>query len=363
MPEYNSSKRRKMTGEELRAEYRKAKSKTKRSSASRKERKIIEEARTAPPPTSPARIAVNKQSEARRKEELRRRKEQEQQKKRRDTRKRKSLMLYYIMFGLLIITVFSILSVTVLFNITEIEIKGESVYSDEEIIAAAEVSTGDNLVRFGAASAEERILEKLVYIDQVMISRSFPNKLIISVEPAEPMLCVEMSGKYYIASFNSKLLGISNEAADCPLIKGLDLKSGLAEGNTLEGLDEENAERLEAVISLVNEMKLLELDKNASIDVSDIMDIKMVYDNRISMELGSAVKLHEKMYAAKILLETEISENDRLVMLLSNPERVVTRPVYSNQGEDDYIATSEETEAPDDTTGQGEGETEPEPEE
>ena len=354
MPEYNSSKRRKMTGEELRAEYRKADSKAKRSNVSRKERKIIEEARTAPPPTSPARVAVNNQAEARRKEELRRRKEQEKQKKRRDTRKRKSMMLYYIMFGLLIITVFSILSVTVLFNITEIEIKGESVYSDDEIIAAAEVSAGDNLVRFGAASAEEKILEKLVYIDEVMISRSFPNKLVISVTAAEPMICVEMSGKYYIASYNSKLLGISDEPADCPLVKGLDLKSGLAEGSTLEGLDEENAERLEAVIDLVNEMKLLELDKSADIDVSDIMDIKMVYDNRISMELGSAIKLHEKMYAASVLLETEISENDRLIMLLSNPERVVTRPVYSNQGDNDYIATSEDTEAPEEETTEGE---------
>lgn len=350
MPEYNSSKRRKMSNEELRAEYRKASSRTDRSKMSRREKKIIAEARTAPPPTSPARTVVNKQAEARRKEELRRRKEQEKRKKRRDTRKRKSMMLYYIMFGLLIITVFSILSVTVLFNITEIEIKGESVYSDEEVIAAAGVSEGDNLVRFSAASAEERILSELVYIDEVIISRSFPNKLVISVKAAEPMMCIEMSGKYYVASFNSKLLGISSEPAHCPTVTGVDLKSGLTEGSSLEGLDDENTERLEAVIDLVNEMKLLELDKSAQIDASDIMDIKMVYDNRISMELGSAVRLHEKMYAAAVLLETEISENDRLVMLLSNPERVVTRPVYSNQGEDDYIATSEETEAPEEET-------------
>ena len=355
MPEYNTSKKRSMSEEELRAEYRreggaKKKKKWKNPVAAHKEKKIIHEARTAPPPVSPARMAVNKEAETRRINEQRRRKEEQRRSaKRKKARKRKSMTLYYIMFGVLITAVLSILSVTVLFNISSVTVEGESVYSDEEIIEAGEIRTGENLVRFNSSAAEQKILEKLVYIDKVTVSRGFPDKLIVKVTAAEPALCIKSGKKYYVSSANGKLLEISGSPVSALVADGIMLKDDLKPGDTIQGLEDEDALKLEVLRTLSEEMKGLGLNASAEINMTDRMDISIIYDGRIRMELGSDAQLHRKLYAASVLLDEYISPDDRMTILLTNPERVVTRPIYGDVTEE-VTTTPEQTTLPEETS-------------
>ena len=116
---------------------------------SRKQQKITEQTRKQLPPQSPVR--------KKREEEARKAAEREL----RERRKKKggSNVVYYVMTAILAVIIFSILSVTVLFNADRIVIEGESDYSDEQIITASGLEGTENLVRLNTAGIPERILE------------------------------------------------------------------------------------------------------------------------------------------------------------------------------------------------------------
>ena len=54
--------------------------------------------------------------------------------------------MYYILAAIIIIIVLAVLSNTVLFNCTSIEVEGNSRYTAEQIIAPSGLETGQNLL-------------------------------------------------------------------------------------------------------------------------------------------------------------------------------------------------------------------------
>lgn len=257
-------------------------------------------------------------------------------------KKRGNMTLYYVLIGVVVAATVSILSVTVLFNISSFQVVGDTSYSDEEIIAACGIETGDNLLRINIGSAEEQIVSKLVYIDSAKISRGFPNRLVISVEPAHPAVSFARGSRYYVISERGRLLEIDQVSADCPVVKGFAPDRNAVIGSQLED-DEEG--RIDIALNMIDYMQQYGLDDYCEINLADTLNIRLTYDGRIEMELGANTRLEDKIYHAGLLLKDEISASERCVLILSNPDRVVKRPVYENDDDDDNISEPPE-EAP-----------------
>lgn len=256
------------------------------------------------------------------------------------------MTLYYVLIGIVAVAAVSILSVTVLFNISSFVVEGDTAYSDEEIIAACGIEKGNNLLRIDVGKAEESIVSKLVYIDSARISRGFPNRLVITVEPAQPVLSFIRGSSYYIISERGRLLEIGQISADCPVVKGYSPPSDSATGATLTD-DEEG--RIALALRMIEYMRQYGLNDYCEIDLSDTLNITIAYDNRIEMELGAGTRLEDKFYHAGLLLESEITSAERCTLILSNPDRVVKRPIYDSETDDEgYVVTSSGEEPPED---------------
>lgn len=80
-------------------------------------------------------------------------------------------IMYYILAAIIIIIVLAVLSNTVLFNCTSIEVEGNSRYTAEQIIAPSGLETGQNLLHIDSGDAEKRISAALTYIDMVDVSK------------------------------------------------------------------------------------------------------------------------------------------------------------------------------------------------
>ena len=68
---------------------------------------------------------------------------------RKEKKRRKRLsayIVYYVIFGILAAVILAVLSTTVLFNLSKYRITGDTVYTEQQIIDAAGVNTGDNLI-------------------------------------------------------------------------------------------------------------------------------------------------------------------------------------------------------------------------
>lgn len=251
--------------------------------------------------------------------------------------------LYYIFIGVVVVIALSILSATVLFNIGVFVVSGETRYSDEEIIEACGIEKGENLLRVNTNRGAENIVEKLVYIDSAEIHRGFPNRLTIIVKPAVPMASYNYGGKYYVASEGNRLLEISDTAGEYPIVRGfsLDPQNLPKEGDYL---NDDAEKRLSIVNTIASGMRKNGLDKSIVIDVTDTLELKATYDDRIEITLGTSNGLDSKIFNAGLAIKDDISENERCTLYFINQYKAVKRPIRDN--EDGGYIVPEETTAP-----------------
>ena len=167
-------------------------------------------------------------------------------------RVKKNYALYYFLVLILMAVVFVALSLTVFFNITKISIMGSSVYSELEILDAAGVKVGDNIFRKKIDDLESGVLEKLVNIDYVKVSRKFPSELIIEIMPSVPIANVEIEDQYYTISKNWKIISDKHNESDesLPDIKGFEAQNS-AINTKLKSTNPQKEEILKTILSSI----------------------------------------------------------------------------------------------------------------
>lgn len=264
-------------------------------------------------------------------------------KSKKSKRRQGKYTLYYIFIGVVVIIALSILSATVLFNIGVFVVKGETKYSDEEIINACGIEKGENLLRVNTNRGAERIVEKLVYIDSAEIHRGFPNRLSIIVKPAIPIAAYNYGGKYYVTSEGNRLLEIADTASGYPIVRGFSLDS---QNLPKEGdyLSDDEEKRLSLVNTITSGLSKNGLNKSCVIDVTDTLELKVMYDDRIEITLGTSTGLENKIYNASWAIKNDISDNERCTLYFINQDKAVKRPIRDNV--DDGYIVPEETTAP-----------------
>lgn len=244
-------------------------------------------------------------------------------KKRRKKRK-KNYILYYITLFVFILVAGIILSLTVFFNIDSIEVEGTSKYSVEEIITRSGLQTGDNLFRISTGAASEKIITGLEYIDKVEIKKSFPNKLIIVVTEAKPVMSLWGETGYYLVSNAGRILesGLQEPKEGTSIVTGIDL-AGYKNGDFIEDSTSDEMETLRTIYSVCNEMNLTGLTR---IDLNSIVDIRIYVDDRIRIDIGSITDLTYKLTFAHELIDGQIGKDEKGVIDVKQGATAYYRP-------------------------------------
>ncbi|MBO4446410.1 MAG: FtsQ-type POTRA domain-containing protein, partial [Clostridia bacterium] len=133
----------------------------------------------------------------------------EERKAHRDQRKnerKKRMRFVYIALILFAAIVGIVLCFTVLFHVNRTEIRGYSIYSDEQILSVSGVKTGDNLFLINRDKVREHITQKLPYIGDVSVKLKLPNKIIITVYETSALCAVHSGDSYILLNENGKVL-------------------------------------------------------------------------------------------------------------------------------------------------------------
>ena len=137
----------------------------------------------------------------------------EQNSKRR-RRRRRHLSFYFFLVIILVAGIGVLLSVTLLFNIKNIVVKGDVDYTDEDIIRVSGIGYGDNLVRLDSKKASESILSSMIFIEKAEIDKQYPDTLVINVSRCIATADIEYDGGYLIVSANGKILDKSDTRSE-----------------------------------------------------------------------------------------------------------------------------------------------------
>lgn len=285
---------------------------------SRRQQRISEQTKKQLPPQSPAR--------RQREEEMRRRAQQELRERKKRRRKRGSNVVYYVALGLIALGIFAILSITVLFNTERIIVVGDSDYTAEEIIAASELKGDENLVRLNLSGTAEKILNKLVCLDRVRVEKSYPSAIRITVTGSVPMATFHYNGKNYVISHSGRVMRIEDEDEPCMKVLGYVPAESVIVGSFVYAKDEHQDELIAQLSAAIEAGGLTE--QITTVDITDPIGLKMTYEDRIEVYLGSILSIDQKITALNELMNGGyITATEKITLDLSDPSRGITRPI------------------------------------
>ncbi|MCH5204127.1 MAG: FtsQ-type POTRA domain-containing protein [Oscillospiraceae bacterium] len=238
-------------------------------------------------------------------------------------------ILYYLFAAIVVAVVLAVLSNTVLFRCTEIEVVGNVGYTPEQIITGSELKMGDNLLHIDAKAAAKKVVDICLFVDEAEVRKSFPTKLIISVKEAEVCFCVFENGKTAGVSRGGRVIKFLDSPGNAIILKGFEPES-LELGTWLKSKNETKTALPWEMLEIMEEAKLTKITE---IDISDRYSPKVLIDNRILLNLGGATELESKFLVAKALIDTQIGANESVIISLSNPEKPAVRPNNNNSAQ------------------------------
>lgn len=234
--------------------------------------------------------------------------------------------LYFILAAIVVGIVMAILSNTVLFKCGSIEVTGTTRYTAEEIIASTGIKTGENLLHIDTKKAEESVMNAFAFVDKVSVKKNFPTKIVVEITEAQNWFALNQSGKTVVISRGGRVLG-AIPADGLVVVKGFEAES-LDTGSKLSStVDAKN----KIIMEIFETAEKVGLANVTEIDLTDRFSIKITVDDRIVLNLGSSVQLESKLRVGQALIEKEISEDERVSVLLTNPEKVAVESLSHGQ--------------------------------
>lgn len=252
-------------------------------------------------------------------------------------------------------------AMTVFFKIDTINVTGTSRYQPAQIEKTLGVTTGDNLFLWGRTGGVQRLLREYPYIQEVKISCKLPSTLNVEIieSPAFAMIADGQNGCYLISG-SGKLLEHEENAATVKLapVTGVTVGSRKV-GETLGERDGPAAEQLAALLSALTQNNLLQ--NVSSINLINLTDMHIGYQNRFDVRLGSSSDLARKLRFLQEVVDTKLSPSDIGVIDLSEPPRANYWPATLDevQAAAGNIPAAPAVDKPDASTGTTQSETQP----
>ena len=245
-------------------------------------------------------------------------------------RRKAKRVAFLIALATIIMSVGVVLVLSVFFKINTISIKGDRVYSDQQIIAKSGVEIGDNLFRVNEEKLGESLSKSLPYIHTITLERQLPDTLVITVKATREVAAFQFGTGFILVNADGKVLD-RNAAMlrdNVAVVTGAALK-GAPEGERIIVGSEQETDDFVALLKGIAGSGI----KNVTeINLTDTGEYELKYDGRITVKLGSIENVDIKLKRAVAALEKE----DEINIYSEGVLDLKTEPyVYFDPGEDE----------------------------
>ena len=225
-----------------------------------------------------------------------------------------------------VVIVASIFFLSLFFRVEDIQVEGNTHYSDEEIIRAIDIEEGDNLFFFDRFAAIARVFSKLPYIEEVSLKRALPNRITITVEESTALAYLILGDEEWTMDHNCKILGKAAEGETEQLVPIINFNPGtLFIGERLTSADgkEEPVDYLHDILMQIEGRGLIpDVDR---VNFENPNSPEIVYNGRFTFVLGNYAQTEQKFAMLSGVLAT-LKAGDAGVVDLSNGRTVYFSP-------------------------------------
>lgn len=217
-------------------------------------------------------------------------------------RKLKKNMLS-VLLAVVVMCVGLVLVFSLFFKINTITISGDKVYSDKMVADKSGIEMGENLFKVNGEKLTEKLSKDLPYIKGVTVERKLPDTIIINVEAAKEVAAITTKKGFVLLDETGKVLdkNASILKENVAVVNNVKLKEYI-EGEKVILTDEKKTETL---IKLFEAIKNADMQLLTEIDLKNVNDIKIKYDDRITFAVGSLTNIETKLARGVAALEKE----------------------------------------------------------
>lgn len=220
---------------------------------------------------------------------------------------KRNYSLYYILILILVLVTGLTLSVTVFFNISQIEISGGSQYTEDDFSRLTGVETGDNLFRLNLDKMQSMILNNTSDLDSVKIERKLPETLRVTFVPSKPSAVVHANEKFYVISSGGRVIKIVDTAEE---YEGLLQVTGIDLVDVGVGSFIDETEGYQTMVQLLASLEETGLGNVKGINVV-ASDLQVDIDHRLLLLLGNISDLDHKLKLTKESIRSAGDESIR----------------------------------------------------
>lgn len=239
-----------------------------------------------------------------------------------------------------------ILGLTIFFKVRTVRVTGNVKYTAQEVIDAAGIELGENLLTFGEARVAAKIRAELSYVAQVQIGIKLPDTVNIDIVETEAVYAIRSAqGTWWLMNCGGKLLEpLEGEApAETPRVLGIQAENPVQNQQVTPAADPEPeegepsvesvgspSERLNAAIQILTALEQSDrTGKITTVDVSSLYDMRIWYGESYQVLLKGPSDLSYKiryMVEAMEKLEQEHYSGGVLDLSFQNEGEAVFTP-------------------------------------
>ena len=201
----------------------------------------------------------------------------------------------------------ALLCVFLLFKVSSLQVTGDLVYSQEEVLALCDYALGDNLLFAPTQSQEERLESQLPYVEDAQVIKHFPNTLEIRITAAQTAASVSSGGGWLYVSSQGKILELGAEPAAATMQVTGFVSTATQPGQYLQAEDATALSALQEILTALTDREMI--TQCTRLDLTDLYDIRLWYQDRVECKLGSTAGLTYKLDFAYDALINPTTEN------------------------------------------------------
>ena len=238
-------------------------------------------------------------------------------KKQRKAAKRRKLTPFLFVVSVFILAAAVYLCLTMLFNVDRVKIEGNTLYEEMDLIKTSGIEKGENLFEVDTAYAEDKLYSVYSYIEEVEVKRSFPNSVTIKITEAVPFSVVEEADGYTLVSTGGKVLerGLEEVPYGMLSVRGISTVTN----------SEDNTKRKDLMMRIIGTMQELNMEDYVFLDLTDTLEIPMIYDNRVRVKLGNELELEYKLQFVDSVISEKLPKVGYQLVDASVPGKIMTK--------------------------------------
>ena len=212
-----------------------------------------------------------------------------------------------------------LLAANIFFEISDIQVEGNVIYSSSEITEASGLKPGDSGLMSLRSIASRRIRSRLPGISAARISLVVPDRMVITVKETSAVAVLKSEqGTLLLSQDCQAVSGFRGDEGELLQVMGIHpLETPVGQTMRVSEVESTKLSYLKEMLVLLTEQGMLQDVRD--LDFSNVSDLHFRYLDRFTVRMGSQEKLDKKLDLLKRIVEN-LGAGDRGTLDMSTPQ-------------------------------------------